>query len=222
MQEATILIGAGTGTTSWALSVATFHLLSNPSILQKLKYELHTAIPDPSTPPSISFLQNLPYLSAVIQEGLRLSYGVSSRLERVSPDEPLVFHDDTGDRDWVIPPGTPVSMTSLFIHHDESIFPNSYSFIPERWLDNPKLERYLVSFSKGSRQCLGINLAYAEMFMCLAAVFRRFGTEEVKMDDDQACLELFETADEDDVRVSRDFFTPFPKASSKGIRVRVV
>ena len=33
-----------------------------------------------------------------------------------------------------------------------------------------------MSFSKGSRQCLGMQLAYAELRLCLAAVFRRFGS----------------------------------------------
>lgn len=40
------------------------------------------------------------------------------------------------------------------MHHDPAIFPESQSFIPERWLDNPKtsngsaLDRYFVSFGK--------------------------------------------------------------------------
>lgn len=54
---------------------------------------------------------------------------------------------------------TPVGMTSIFMHHNEDIFPNSQSFIPERWMDPEQrktLEKYLVAFSKGSRQCIGI------------------------------------------------------------------
>jgi cytochrome P450 len=53
-------------------------------------------------------------------------------------------------------------MTSLLIHHNEEIFPKSYKFKPERWLEKrpegaPPLDRYLVSFSKGSRACLGVK-----------------------------------------------------------------
>jgi len=53
-------------------------------------------------------------------------------------------------------------MTSVLIHHNEEIFPESYKFKPERWLEKrpegaPSLDRYLVSFSKGSRQCLGMK-----------------------------------------------------------------
>jgi cytochrome P450 len=50
-------------------------------------------------------------------------------------------------------------MTSILMHHNETLFPNSYEFIPERWLgdEGSALEKYMVSFSKGSRQCLGIK-----------------------------------------------------------------
>jgi cytochrome P450 len=39
-QEGQTVIGAGTETTAWALSVITFHILSNPAIRQKLLSEL--------------------------------------------------------------------------------------------------------------------------------------------------------------------------------------
>lgn len=46
------------------------------------------------------------------------------------------------------------------MHHNESIFFNSYDFIPERWMDlekRKKLETYMVAFTKGSRQCIGMK-----------------------------------------------------------------
>ncbi|KAK8072563.1 cytochrome P450 [Apiospora saccharicola] len=53
--------------------------------------------------------------------------------------------------------------TETTAHHDEDIFPDSYTYNPERWIDpisgqkNHALEKYLMSFSKGSRQCLGMK-----------------------------------------------------------------
>lgn len=67
------------------------------------------AIPDPEVVTLESTLTNLSYLSGMIKEGLRLGYGVSSRLQRV-PHEPLIF--STQDRDWIIPSGTPVRFES--------------------------------------------------------------------------------------------------------------
>lgn len=151
------MIGAGLETTAWALTTTSFHLISNPPILAKLRSELEAAIPEATAQLDSLFLKKLPYLSACIQEGIRLSYGVSSRNPRISPDKPTKY------RNFVIPAGTPVSMTIIDVHHDERIYPNSRSFIPERWLENPKTEygtslnRYFVAFGKGARSCLGIK-----------------------------------------------------------------
>ncbi|KAI1523161.1 CypX Cytochrome P450, partial [Pyrenophora tritici-repentis] len=91
--------------------------------------------------------------TGVIFEGLRLSYGLSHRSQRSSPEGPLYY------KDIKIPPNTPVGMTSVMIHHDESIFPRSHDFIPERWTDLQErkiLNKYLVAFGRGSRQCVGM------------------------------------------------------------------
>jgi cytochrome P450 len=216
--EAQTVIGAGQETVAWILTVITCHLLSNPVVLRKLKIELATAIPDPDVITPEATLSNLPYLTGVIKEGLRLGYGVTSRLARV-PHEPLVF--PTKGRDWIIPAGTPVGMTSVLVHHDESIFPDSKEFRPERWIEDPRLDRYLIAFSKGSRQCLGMNLAYVEMYLWLAAVFGRFGSKEVRFESDEGVLELVDT-DLSDVEIVGDRFVPIIKPESKGVRVRVL
>lgn len=152
-QEALLVIGAGTDTTSNALVLATFHLLRNSEQLAILRGELEKAMPHPSTPAKLIALEKLPYLSACIQESLRFNYGISSRLARISPNE------DTKYKEYSIPAGTPVGMTSVFTHHNEDIFPNSYSFLPERWLGDGgrALDKYMLSFSRGSRACIGIK-----------------------------------------------------------------
>ena len=222
--EAVIVVSAGTLTTSWALSVATYHLLANSQMLAKLKTELSSAVPnrDVQSIP-LSTLENCQYLVAVVQEAIRLSYGASTRLQRISPDKELVFRDRNLKKDWIIPSGTPVSMTSVLVHQDPSIFPDPHSFQPERWIENPRLDRFLVSFSKGSRQCLGINLAYAEMYLCLFAIFSRFGSggpDGVRMNGDEGVLELFETG-LSDVELHRDAFVPLAAEGSQGVRIKV-
>lgn len=97
-QEGQTFIVAGTETTAWCLSVICFHLLKDQAKLQRLTKELEGANATTSTE-----LEQLPYLSAVIQEGLRLSYGVSHRLPRIAPDETIFFV--AGDKTWRIPPG---------------------------------------------------------------------------------------------------------------------
>ncbi|KAE8370766.1 cytochrome P450 [Aspergillus caelatus] len=207
-QEAITVIGAGFDTTRYALSVAGFHIINTPSIYQRLREELKSAIPDPNNMPSLTDLEQLPYLTACIQECVRMSYGVSQRAFRISDHITLTY------KNYVIPPGTVVSMDNYSVAHDEEIFPESFTFRPERWLGDPvapdgkKLTRYLVSFGKGTRSCLGINLAYAEMYLTLANVFRNFD------------FELFET-DRSSVDCYRDMFLPHVKPGSQGVRVKI-
>lgn len=199
------LVGAGTITTAHTLKTISFHLLANPATLEKLKKELSETEPDLANQIPLQRLEQLSYLSAVINEGLRLGLGVSTRLQRIAPDRALTFHD------WVIPPGTPVSMSSMFMHHNAEIFPASHEWRPERWLEDnamQRLDKYLVPFSKGTRACLGMNLAYAELYLSIAAVFRHFD------------LELYHTT-RDDVETAHDFVNPFPRFDSNGLRVTV-
>ena len=67
--EAAGVVGAGIETTKTTLSLASFHILDNPEILRRLQEELTDAIPDVKTPPPLSTLEKLPYLTALIQEG---------------------------------------------------------------------------------------------------------------------------------------------------------
>ena len=162
MEEAQTLIGGGAVTTSMALALATYYILSDEHVLKTLTDELTTAIPDPNHPLPLVELEKLDYLTATTLETLRISHGVSHRLQRVSPEQALHYHD------WIIPAGTPVSMTSVHIHNNADIFPNPHLFQPERWLpletEGRRLQKYLIAFSRGSRQCLGMNLAYAELY----------------------------------------------------------
>lgn len=105
------------------------------------------------------------------------------------------------------------------MHHDETIFPDSHTYNPQRFLDNPRLDKYLVSFTKGTRQCIGINVAYAELYTCLGTIFRRYGGPEREAGP-EGRLELFETT-KDDVVMVGDNFIPSLKKGTKGIRVLV-
>ena len=67
--EAAGITGAGIDTTKTALSQASFHIINNEKIFQRLRQELTEAFPDLSKPPTLLELEKLPYLSAIIQEG---------------------------------------------------------------------------------------------------------------------------------------------------------
>ncbi|KAL6788177.1 cytochrome P450 [Trichoderma sp. SZMC 28012] len=216
--ETMSLFGAGTETTSWTLAVITYYLLTQPEILKKLTEELRTVVDDPKSLPPWSTLEQLPYLNAVMTEGLRLSYGVSGRTARIATEEDLVYHGTWTPKgskasitlDYVVPRGMAIGMTSVIMHHDEDIFPNSHSFIPERWLVKGKqrrdMERSFFAFGKGSRQCLGMNLAYCELYLALTALIFRVYPH----------MQLYETTVED---VTYDHDLLVPVAKGNGVKV---
>ena len=148
-EEAQLLVAAGLVTVSWALSVVTFHVLQDQKVLAHLRKELQTAIPSRDTEFRWEDVEKLPYLNACIREGLRLSYGVTARSPRLWP-KALQYQS------WEIPARTPVSLTIYDHNHNEEIFPDSWSFRPGRWLDE-RLDQWFLSFSKGSRSCLGVK-----------------------------------------------------------------
>jgi cytochrome P450 len=129
--EGVTVISAGTETTSWALAVITFHLLSRPEILARLRTEFSTVVDDPRHLPAWTVLEKLPYLGVVIQEGLRLSYCVSSRSARTSTQEDLVYRGEWNKKpmELVLFRASAICMSAAITHHDESIFPDSHSFI---------------------------------------------------------------------------------------------
>jgi cytochrome P450 len=173
--------------------------------LERLRKELKPVISAPSY--SCGQLQELPYLSAVINEGLRLHGGVIWRSQRIAP-EPLPFQK------WIIPAGTPMSSSSYLTHYDEEIFPSPRIFMPERWLETKvrgedSLKKYLICFGRGTRSCMGYNLGNSMLYLTVAAVAAKFE------------FEPFET-DDRDVDTERDWSIPQPRPDSKGIRATVV
>ncbi|MCJ1391701.1 hypothetical protein MMC18_004566 [Xylographa bjoerkii] len=213
VDEGITLVGAGTVTTAHVLCTTVYHVLANPSTLQRLQKELRDFMPDNNSKPNIVQVEHLPYLTAIVKEGLRITGGIIHRSPRVAADRSLQYQN------WTIPPGTVVSMTGYMNHINPAIFPVPEEFRPERWLKDGdiatkgstaagNLEKYLLPWGKGTRICLGMNLAYAELYLTLAAVFRRFD------------MELYETTEED-VKVVHDFIFGAPRLDSKGVRVVV-
>ncbi|KAK8137602.1 hypothetical protein PG984_003095 [Apiospora sp. TS-2023a] len=206
-QEAVLLFGAGTATTARAIAFTCYYVLRDPAMAKRLADELAPIMADyPAKSPRWVELEKLVYLQALIKEGLRLSFGVMRRLPRTAPDVALQY------KQWTIPKGTPVGMAAYSLHTDPDVYPEPLRFVPERWLGeyDPKMDRNWVPFTRGSRNCLGINLAMAEINHALALLFRPGGP----------VLTLYET-DESDIAQAVDFMFPLPKLDSRGARVRV-
>ncbi|KAK3955348.1 cytochrome P450 [Pseudoneurospora amorphoporcata] len=196
-QDIFAITAAGFETTASTLRLIIYHLFSSPSILSRLRSELSQKGFNLSDPSSYEYrdLEHLPYLTAILMEGLRLSPAAASRLQRVAPDRELVYPQPAlGDgqnggkgmvtKEWTIPRGTPVGMTQILMHWDESVYgKDAKEFNPERWMDEEFKrrvaggERMWAPFSRGSRNCLGMHLAWAELYLCIATLAQHFDLE---------------------------------------------
>ncbi|KAI0190903.1 cytochrome P450 [Xylaria flabelliformis] len=205
-QEGVVAIAAGGETTARAITTALYFVLENKgSLRRELKEELEHAMPDPYIRLPLRELEALPCLSNIVKESLRIMALPTTRFPLVCPVERLRYHD------WVIPAGTPVSMTLREVLLDQSVFDRPHEFLPERWTvkgeEFEKLNRCFVPFGRGNRMCIGINFAYTEIYIALACIFRRLA------------LELYETYRERDIDIVRDCFIGETSLSTQGIRV---
>ncbi|KAJ5179641.1 cytochrome P450 [Penicillium capsulatum] len=205
--EGFTVIVAGTETTMRSIAIATYYIFENPTIRDKLRAELKQVLPTPTSTTTLPELEKLPYLNGAINEALRLANAAIIRLPRVAPDETLHY------KDHVLPPGTPVSTSSYFVHYNPIIFPDPYKFDPERWIraaaEGVSLDRYQVAFTKGSRMCVAMNLALTELYLTTAYCVRRFD------------FEILDTNPEI-VRAARELVVGCPETGLLQIPARVV
>jgi len=130
---------------------------------------------------------------------------VAGRLARVDPTNAIVYQN------YTFPPGTIVSMTIRDMHTDPDCHYSPEKFDPERWL-NPgtqkRAEQFFAPYGKGSRSCLGRDLAQLEIMIVTATLLSKFA------------MQLYQTTD-DDIKPYHLYFSPFPRVESKGLQVTI-
>lgn len=184
-------INAGSDTVSATLRAIVYYMLRSPETLKKLVSELTAAasegtISSPS-PTWNETQQQLPYLCAVVKEGLRLHPALSLPLERVVPAEGLSLSHDDGTTTF-LPSGTIVGINPWVLHRSPGVFGSEddvEQWNPDRWLTEHEkktksMEHALLAFGAGKRSCLGKNIAMLELHKVVAALFLRF---EIELDD---------------------------------------
>ncbi|OAP62347.1 hypothetical protein AYL99_04550 [Fonsecaea erecta] len=176
--EAALLIGAGSDTSSTAMSGLFFYLVRDPRALARLQAEVRAAFTDVEEIRYSAKLTGLPYLRACIDEAMRMTPPVPGLLDR------LVLAGGARIDGHDIPAGTTVGVPIYAIHHNERYFPRSYTYLPERWLAGEASSRVagfavtptsvevaksaFHAFSSGPRGCVGKNMAYMELLTAVA------------------------------------------------------
>lgn len=220
VDEAMVLTIAGADTTALTLMAICYEVLTKPEIFARLREELDSVIPDPNQSPDPAKLDGLPYLNALIEEAVRFYPSATHRQDRIAPKEDLTYEHPDG-RTLTIAKGYIVGMTAPLVNRSPLLYDDPDIFKPDRYIDDPKLMHRHLTFSKGGRQCVGMNLAYQELQTFTAGIWRKYAPyDPSKKSQGQPTIELYETGPED-VGLWADFVTPSPKPGSKGMRVRI-
>ncbi|PVH92619.1 benzoate 4-monooxygenase cytochrome P450 [Periconia macrospinosa] len=166
---------AGSESTATALSGAAFLMLTHSSVYQRLVHEVRSTHFGEGEI-TLASTQKLEYLDAVITETLRMYPPVAVTLPRRVP---------TGGQEingQFVPGGMTVGVHHYSTYHHPDNFYRPNDFVPERWLPGTRDAQpfsndnkdCMQPFSFGPRNCLGKNIARAEMRLLFAKLLFRF------------------------------------------------
>jgi cytochrome P450 family 110 len=161
--ELLTILFAGHETTATALAWAFYQVHQNPDILEKLQQELNSLGENPQ-PMEIA---QLPYLTAVCQETLRMYPVLPVLLPRISKSSVNIGG-------YQFEPETTFMASIYLVHYREDLYPNPQQFRPERFLERQYSPSEYIPFGGGSRRCLGYALALLEIKLVLGTVISNY------------------------------------------------
>ncbi|HEY5261078.1 MAG TPA: cytochrome P450 [Solirubrobacteraceae bacterium] len=164
--ELLTLVLAGFETTANSLAWTWERLLRTPAAYERLREAVR------------SDEQADEHVEAAILEGMRCRPVIPTIGRRVAVPWRL--------GDYGVPAGTPVMMSILLLHHREDLYPEPFSFRPERWLGHKPGTYEWIPFGGGTRRCLGAALAMAEQRVVLKTMARRLDLQADRRDPERA------------------------------------
>ncbi|KZL76125.1 pisatin demethylase [Colletotrichum tofieldiae] len=180
--EILLQIVAGSDTTATAIRATSLFLITNPRVHARLLAEVSSAASATRRPViADAEARNLPYLQAVIKEGLRMFPPVAGTMAKEAPA--------AGDT-WkgrFIPGGTRIGWSAWSMFRREDVWgADAREFRPERWLAKEQggttpaeklreMEATIdLAFSYGRYQCLGRPVAQIELNKIFFELLRRY------------------------------------------------
>jgi len=181
LENTIILLLAGLDTTYMAVNICLYEILHHPENFEKLQREVRSAFTslEEVTGEKVA---RLPFLSAIINESLRLLPPVGGKISlRNSPGAEV---------DGIyVPKGVAVTTDLYSIHRSPAYWADAASFRPERWIDNGPGTKYendlrsvLKPFGTGTRQCIGRHMAMKSVRLMLTKLAFRFDVKLVEKD----------------------------------------
>ncbi|KAL9134417.1 MAG: hypothetical protein Q9175_004399 [Cornicularia normoerica] len=173
------MIVAGSDTTASTLVSLFYRLVQHPEHMQKVQKELDTA----GDVEDLTILQKLPHLNGIINETLRLHPAVPTGGLRETPPGGSVICSR------FVPGNTVICTPRYTLSRLESCFESPNDFVPERWYSRPEMvknKNAFAPFSLGRFDCVGKNLALAELRFVTALLAKKYDISFAEGEDGKA------------------------------------
>ncbi|KAF9545039.1 cytochrome P450 [Agrocybe pediades] len=157
---------AATDTTVSTLSSFVLALVERPDIVRKAHAEIDKVV-KPGHLPDFDDMNLLPYVTAIVKESLRWKEVLPGALTHM-------LKTDDEYRGYFIPAGTLVIPNAWAMLHDEKVYPDPFTFKPERFLkpdgslDGSVRDPGHACWGFGRRICPGRYMAYSSVWITIA------------------------------------------------------
>lgn len=161
------------------MSTILYCLAKNPEKQKLLRDEILKILPNKDDRLTAENMKTIPYLRAVIKEGLRLYTPSSANTRLIVNDVVLAGYH--------IPKGQEIHMAITLPGFNENQYPKPNEFIPERWIksnQDPSCPHSrnanpfsFIPFGAGARMCVGRRIAELELEIFIARIIRTFNVE---------------------------------------------
>ncbi len=181
-EEIIMLMIGGVATTSSMLTWSLSWILSNETILKKIKTELDSVLSDGFV--THKNVSKLPYLDMVIMESLRISPLLwSAGLRLVKSNYQL--------GPYQLEPGTILANCPYLLHRNNSIYEKPSEFDPERFRNfKPSIYEW-TPFGGGMRLCVGKAFAMLQIKVVLATLLSNTKFELLDYSLEPECKGIF-------------------------------
>ncbi|KAK0719109.1 cytochrome P450 [Lasiosphaeris hirsuta] len=176
--EVPTVVVAGSDTTAGVIRGTLLYIMTTPRVYQCLQAEIDDAVRagNVSSPISQAEAKALPYLQAVIYEGIRIHPPNQILIPKLVPPG-----GDTLLGRYFVPGGTRIAVNLLsMMRHKDTFGEDAYLFRPERWLEvdtekRQEMERHAeLIFGYGRYMCSGKAVAFLELSKIFFELLKEF------------------------------------------------
>ncbi|KAF8557930.1 cytochrome P450 [Imleria badia] len=188
------LLFAAHETTSITISFILLELARNPKVQSRLREEIRkteaAVYARGDSQLEVQDVDAMPYLNAVIKEGLRL-HPVAPQVFRVAREDdvlplskPILTESGEMINEVLVPKGTEIVLSIAAYNRDKALWgEDAHEFNPDRWLNGTMSDRtlpgigvysHLMTFLSGTRACLGWRFALLEIQAFVSILVGKF------------------------------------------------